>query len=165
MGVLPGNSGDMTKLQSWLLQMSPISIRTELPLAKHFSPFVSQKESTYLKKISLQLWVPNVEDMTWICRKSVWKQGSKGNNEKNSPAEQMPFAAYLNDRNVLNLRFCSQLCLAKTEIVISMATSTWEGVTCKVHFKSKPRFNKLMIMSDCSTWHDPCLLCAFASSA
>lgn len=63
----------------------------------------------------------------------------------------MPPAAYLNYKNILNLTFCSQLCLAKMEIVISMVTSTWEAVTCKVHFKSKPRFNKLMIMSDCGT--------------
>jgi len=69
-GVLPRNSGNMIKLQLWLIQMSPISIRMELPLARHLSPFVSQKESTCLK-ISLQLWVPSNEDMTWIRRKSI----------------------------------------------------------------------------------------------
>lgn len=85
-------------------------------------------------------WVLNIEDNWPECRRnpSVWRQRSWSRDEQNSSAEQTPFASYLNYRNMLKHRFCSQLRLAKTEIVIFTVTSTWKDVTCKHISRGSP---------------------------
>lgn len=113
-------------------------------------------------------WVLNIEDNWPECRRnpSVWRQRSWSRDEQNSSAEQTNAFCFLSELQEH----------VKTQVLLTAALSKdrnshlyshfhLEGCHLQAHFKRKPNFSKFMIVSDCSAWHDPCLLRAFPASA